>query len=172
MNREIKEILEYLKNDFYVYGETYIEEKCKIVTKKEKHQLLDYIKNLQTIEKEYSAILSENTELEQENKKLKELCDKYEEEHSTAFKLWTMKMKEMPDYEEKVNYKSRINKAIEYINNLKPLNEEETDIKEMLKKAYYDSNVKGTEEHFKTICHLEDYEIAIWNIKNILTGGE
>lgn len=44
---EIKETLEYLKNDFYTYGETYIKEKCKIVTKKESHQLLDYITNLQ-----------------------------------------------------------------------------------------------------------------------------
>lgn len=53
--------------------------------------------------------------VEKENKKLKELCNKYEEEHSTAFKLWTMKMEEMPDYEEKMDYKSRIDKAIEYI---------------------------------------------------------
>ena len=33
MSDEIKTILEYLKNDFYAYGETDIEEKCKIVTK-------------------------------------------------------------------------------------------------------------------------------------------
>jgi len=26
--------------------------------------------------------------LEQENKELKELCDKYEEEHGTTFKIW------------------------------------------------------------------------------------
>ena len=47
MNDEIKEILDYLKNDFYVYGEIYTEEKCKVVAKKENHQLLDYITNLQ-----------------------------------------------------------------------------------------------------------------------------
>ena len=38
---------------------------------------------------------------QEELERLKELCNKYEEEHSTAFKLWTMKMEEMPDYEEK-----------------------------------------------------------------------
>ena len=54
------------------------------------------------------------TNLQQENEKLKELCDKYEE-HNTAFKLWKMKMEEIPIYEEKEDYKSRIDKAIEYI---------------------------------------------------------
>lgn len=51
-------------------------------------------------------------ELQVENEQLKELCNKYKEEHNTAFKLWTMKIEEMPDYEEKMNYKSRIDKAI------------------------------------------------------------
>ena len=56
----------------------------------------------------------------------------------------------------------------EYINNLKPLTEEETGIKEMLKLAYKEDNIKNLETSFKTICHLEDFEIAIWNIKDIL----
>ena len=51
---------------------------------------------------EYKGTLQEQIEeLQKENKKLKELCDKYEEEHNNAFKLWTMKMEEMPDYEER-----------------------------------------------------------------------
>ena len=61
---------------------------------------------------------------------------------------------------ENINLKLRINKAIENIENIKPLNEEETKTKEKLKKKY-----------LKTICHLEDFEIAIWNIKEIL-GSE
>ena len=65
-----------------------------------------------------------------------------------------------------------ITKITEYIKNLKPLNEEETNIKEMLKEAYYDSDIKNTDINFKTICHLEDFEIAIWNIKSILESGD
>lgn len=66
----------------------------------------------------------------------------------------------------------KITKVIEIINNLKPLSEEETGIKEMLKLAYSEDNIKNLETSFKTICHLEDFEIAIWNIKDILKNGE
>lgn len=94
MNDEIKEILDNVK-------------KCCDITKEQNFtvyqrqdilKLLDYITNLQ-----------------KENEKLKELCDKYEEEHNTAFKLWKMKMEEIPTYEEKEDYKKRIAKAIEHI---------------------------------------------------------
>ena len=47
----------------------------------------------------------------------------------------------------------------EYIDNLKPLTIVETSIKEA---------IKGTDEYFNAVCHLEDCEIAIWNIKEIL----
>lgn len=67
-----------------------------------------------------------------------------------------------------LNYK--IHQISEYIDNLKPLTEEETEIKEMLKLAYKEDNIKNFETSFKTICHLEDFEIAIWNIKDILKG--
>lgn len=42
--------------------------------------------------------------LQEENKKLKELCDKYEEEHSTTFQIWKYN---------KDTYKSRCEKAID-----------------------------------------------------------
>lgn len=58
-------------------------------------ELLDYITNLQ-----------------EENKRLKELCDKYEVEHNTAFKLWTMKTEEIPTYEEKKELQNRIDKVL------------------------------------------------------------
>ena len=38
----------------------------------EPQPLIDYITNLQTIEQQYSAILSENAELQEENERLKE----------------------------------------------------------------------------------------------------
>ncbi len=40
--------------------------------------LLDYITNLQTIEREYSSLLSENAELQQENDRLADLAEKVE----------------------------------------------------------------------------------------------
>jgi hypothetical protein len=36
----------------------------------------------------YYAEVGKNNELQKENKKLKELCDKYEEEHNTTFIEW------------------------------------------------------------------------------------
>jgi DNA repair ATPase RecN len=42
------------------------------------------------------------------NKELKSLCDEYEKEHKTTFEYWKHLIKE--------DYKTRIDKAIEYIN--------------------------------------------------------
>ena len=107
MKDEIKEMINEIKEIIDGYLETHkLKDDMMYDTINYKasqwYKLLDYITNLQ-----------------EENERLKELCDKYEEEHSTAFKIWTMKMKEMPDYEEKLNYKSRCKKAIEYIENNK-----------------------------------------------------
>ena len=136
MNNEIKEIIEYFKDDIDYLEEAlkYPNFKGRYITIRDKEceylrKLLDYITKLQLIEQEYSPLLSENAELEnkitnlqeknedlrEENKRLGELCNKYEEEHSTAFNLWKMRMEEMPTYEEKEDYKSRCEKAIEYL---------------------------------------------------------
>jgi hypothetical protein len=47
--------------------------------------------------------------LQEKNKKLKELCDKYEEEHNNEFQCWKRDRKELLDK------RNRINKAIEYM---------------------------------------------------------
>ena len=74
----------------------------------------DYITNLQEeldrCVKANVILDDENAELQGENQKLKELCDKYEEEHSTEFKIWKDERHQLLDY------KSRNEKAIEYIN--------------------------------------------------------
>ena len=57
-------------------------------------------------------------EKDKEIEQLKELCDKYEEEHSTTFEYWKHLVKE--------DYKSRNEKAIEYIE-LGLANEEEAE---------------------------------------------
>ena len=57
----------------------------------------------------YYAEVGKNNELQKENKKLKELCDKYEEEHKTTFEEWKKDIKANK-------------KAIEYINKYKNQN--------------------------------------------------
>ena len=41
----------------------------------------------------YYAEVGKNNELQKDNKQLKELCDKYEEEHSTTFEEWKKDIK-------------------------------------------------------------------------------
>ena len=50
--------------------------------------------------------------LKEENKKLKKLCNKYEEEHNNEFQCWKRDRKELLDK------RNIINKAIEYINKM------------------------------------------------------
>ena len=111
MNDEIKEILSKMER-LIVYG------KYNAYYDLEK-QLLDYITNLQTIEQQYSAVLSENAELTN-------LCNKYEEEHNTTFQKWQKVIKKNENYvttdeityqmlvDKIENLQTRIDKAIEY----------------------------------------------------------
>ena len=56
---------------------------------------------------------------EQEIERLKELCDKYEEEHKTTFETWQKDIKENEHLRTALNSKeSIIKKAIEYANNI------------------------------------------------------
>lgn len=84
-------------------------------------KIIDYITNLQQKIDQYEnpedytlfyMWLDEKAkdkmkELQEENEKLKDLCDKYEEEHSTTFEYWKHLVKE--------DYKSRNEKAIEFM---------------------------------------------------------
>ena len=102
MNDEIKEILELqnkidgIKNDTYTMK--YIEWKA----------ILDYITNLQTIEQQYSAILSENAELE--NK----ITNLQEENENLKDYLKIMEKGKDNNLNRFLDYKSRCEKAIEY----------------------------------------------------------
>lgn len=122
MNEEIKEILHELDCHGVLNG-------------KQDRDLLNYITKLQEekqkLEKNYDRIYNENCKLREqhnitdislldENQKLKKLCNKYEEEHNSAFKLWTVKMEEMPDYEERMKLKQeneKLNKIIDGLEN-------------------------------------------------------
>lgn len=85
MNKEIKEILDSWKlgiekgidkNGIYVDGLCYSWEQLSL--------LLEYITNLETIEQQYSAVLSENAELQARIDKAVELinnCKEFDDEH-------------------------------------------------------------------------------------------
>ena len=62
------------------------------------------------LQEKLKALQNDYDELLKENKKLKELCNKYEEEHSTTFEYWKHLVKE--------DYKSRCEKAIVILNNI------------------------------------------------------
>ena len=150
MQEEIKEILEKLKDNIPIEeyrsegtsdGLTHYEEDKDSW----QYKLLDYITNLQEELEEEKRIEKESLKtiqnLEEDNKQLKELCDKYEEEHSTTFQIWkynkdtykeenerltqgvTLLTNELIDMTKaKEDYKSRNEKAIEYINKYKNQN--------------------------------------------------
>lgn len=69
MSDEIKEILELIGNSYY-YGN---------IAEEQKEKYCNYITNLQTIEREYSNLLSENAELQQENDRLNNIINELEE---------------------------------------------------------------------------------------------
>ena len=117
-----------------------------ILTESGKRKLEDYITNLQSKIKAYE--LFDNQKIAKQQEENERLRNQLQQKENI------------------------IKEVREYINNIKPLNEEETDIKEMLKEAYLKDNIKDLEINFKTICHLEDFEKAIWNIKEILDKGE
>ena len=74
------------------------------------NKILDYITNLQTIEQQYSAILSENAELENKITNL--------QEENERLKLVIKNHSIIIPKNKIIDYKSRIEKAIEYIKNI------------------------------------------------------
>ena len=73
MSDEIKEILQKIEN--VANRETASRNALMEMKDKDYQLLLDYITNLQTIEREYSNLLSENAELQQENDRLNNIIN-------------------------------------------------------------------------------------------------
>jgi len=131
-DENIKEILDYFKRS---NKNKLGFEQDKIITFKEANQLLDYITNLRIIEQQYSAILSENAELEnkinnlqEENKEWSMIFDTFSK-RPYAHKYLEEKKKELGNkkiigldsemiYKDYYDYKSRCEKAIEITQNL------------------------------------------------------
>lgn len=153
MKDEIKEILAILKSRVQNNGYLMIGvNNCKL--------LLDYITNLQTIEQQYSALLSENAELENKITNLQEENENRISE-SLSYDLAKAKTKEIREknifLQDKIEkYKKsneeyielnkelyyRIDKAIEYIENDMPyLEEPDDDYENNHKMVEYDNSV-------------------------------
>lgn len=87
--------------------------------------------------------------------------------------FWKYNLEIYKILDKKEELQQRIDEAIESIKNIKPLSLEETALKESIKQAYYESSyIKNCKESFDMICHLEDFEIAVWNILDILKREE
>lgn len=72
----------------------------------------------------YYAEVGKNNELQKENKKLKELCDKYEEEHKTTFIEWQKDINILKEIKQWLEVNDRYSQGyfkqvLEYINILK-----------------------------------------------------
>ena len=141
---EIKERIKYFKH--------YVVDNLSLDAQDDFQKILDYITNLQEksnnqaeeinrLYKQREKFIKKYGYLKEENEKLKQLCDKYEEEHSTTFNEWKetitdkyQTLKELQQENEKLendkrgmlvqlykandekdNYKQRIDKAIRYI---------------------------------------------------------
>lgn len=69
--------------------------------------------------------------------------------------------------EDNCKYKRIIDELTQYVMHVRPLSINETGFKEYLKTQH-----RHDKEVFKTICHLEDFEIAIQGMIDILRGED
>ena len=154
MNENIKEILEYYQKDIDKFENSmknYNEEQLK-TTFEQSYQryrnhklLLDYIANLQTIEQQYSAVLSENAELQEENKKINNIINELKEWLIFDIKMFE-KLKEDNDKE---YYLGRITTAKKVLSYFEKVDDDE--IRELKDKLQQKENIiKEIENFFKT----------------------
>lgn len=96
MKDEIKEILDRLeKIGFYASVPKELAYMTTNITPQECKTVLDYITNLQTIEQQYSAILSENAELENKITNLQEENQRLKNNIKSAFEVINTQMKNL-----------------------------------------------------------------------------
>lgn len=175
LQKENKELLERFSSK--------IEEVSNLI--KENERLKEELKNRPIVDFTFDTY-KELEDLKEENQRLKNLCDKYEEEHNTTFKLWKMKMEEMPTYEEKIEMQKE-NQRLKEENN-KLINEPT-----IMKMSRIDSVVANIyrnhkeQEDYKSRCEKAieyikekqkiQYKFALSHIEcddllNILNGGK
>lgn len=109
MNNEIKEII----NDLRKTADNSLFIVCS--SQEELDKIPKYTANFLSVNDRQAKILLDYiTNLQEENERLKELCNKYEEEHKTTFKIWKKDLKNF-EHEKNRELKSRIDKAREFI---------------------------------------------------------
>lgn len=112
MKDEIKEILDKITDEDWYEEKDLTGTKWIELKQEETNLLYDYITNLQTIEQQYSAILSENAELENKITNLEERCEYLQRSCERKEDEILSLRDECVDGE---TYKSRIDKVIEHI---------------------------------------------------------
>ena len=170
MKDEIKEILDKLEIVARKHTIEVCEDGSKIETKPasvvdelrlnnySSKLLLDYIINLQTIEREYSAILSENVELQGKIMKLKDELEKRRREYQETYKDVRIEFKEKK--ETITNLQEKYDEALELLNEYgMPC---ERDNFNLLDTDYCELNCSNDDEQFKK-CWNEFIE---WRLKD------
>lgn len=110
---------------------------------------------------ELRILLDYITNLQEENERLKQLCNKYEEEHNTAFKLWKQKMGKMPDYEERMKLKKEVDRLNNIINGLE----------EYIKPYLYMLNgIQGRDIYEQ--CQLDDFTDIMEKLQELKEGNK
>ena len=144
MNDDIKEILDKLKSDDY-YEKEY---QKSVYYERDLKKLEDYITNLQHTEDLYNQLLKDYDELQQAYQGLKDSKEWWNNRFNAVQR----------DYED---YKSRCEKAVEYINNFSV----DKSFSFPLMKRWEENQVKGSIDYeFKTTLYKD--------LLNILQGGK
>jgi cell shape-determining protein MreC len=157
---EIKEILVYYQKDIDKY-----EKNIKNYT--EYQQKTTFSKNYQRY-KNHKLLLDYITNLQEENHRLKELCDKYEEEHITTFNEWketiTDKYQTLKDLQQENERLKKRNKEI--YDGFIATQEELSDYATRIDKAIRYIHKNYYEVVYKTKGTMEN------DLLNILNGGD
>lgn len=158
-NSIVEDLLEKLKqcDDFH--------NRCDyLLEHDETTYLLDYITNLQTIEREYSAILSENAELQQENESLRTRIKTIKRLRKKQTQKKNKYKSIIFDEEQKLkDYKSRCEKASEQAK--EKIKRYESYINDLKKGNYPSSTIK--QERQELIFRIREQE----DLLNILQNG-
>jgi hypothetical protein len=160
-NKEIEELLKYLKNKFYISGEFYTEEKIKVLSKKELELLLSYIEQLEKKVDQYENPDDLTLFYMWLDTKAKDKMKQLEKRNKELYEGFMATQEELTDYATKnEQLENNRDKAIEVINT--QLKNAEGGIKDNLRIIKFNL-IKGS-------CTFEDLKTEE-DYKYVLKGG-